>query len=226
MNISLPRFLFSTFLLVTTLSAQTIGVDQSLEFVLPPTGIKFIRWYGKIGRTYFVLVSDPANHLNVWKYAPIMEGGNGVMISAEVDGTADKGFYRLQYTDVPTSDPYLADFDNDGISNSVEVEILHTNPFTPNGGVLDSDGDGLLDAWETYWFGSLTAQSGDGDADNDGILNKFELQSNTNPTGDESTTAGASFEYGYDPEGRLLSVGGKGASAYAYDNEGNLQTAQ
>ena len=218
----IPLFL----LCITFSTAETPVIDQSLELVLPPTGSKFIRWHGKIGRTYFILVSDPADHLNVWKFAPIMEGGNDEDISTQVDGTADKGFFRLQYTDVPTSDPYLADFDNDGISNSVEVEILHTNPFTPNSGVLDSDGDGLVDAWEIYWFGSLTAQSGDGDADNDGIINKYELQANTKPTEDGSTIAGASFEYGYDTEGRLLSVGGKGDSVYTYDNEGNLKTAQ
>jgi hypothetical protein len=38
-------------------------------------------------------------------------------------------------------------------------------------GGIDFDNDGLLDAWEMLWFGSLTAQNGSGDADNDGVSN-------------------------------------------------------
>ena len=105
-------------------SAEPPGIDQSLEFVTPPAGSMFIRWHGKPGRSYFIQVSDPANHLKTWHFEPIIEGGNDEDISYEVDGTADKGFFRLKYTDqVPGSGETLetADFDGDGISNWDEI---------------------------------------------------------------------------------------------------------
>ena len=55
----LPIFL----LFVASAVADPSGIDQSLEFVTPPTGSQFIRWYGKLGRTYFVQVSDPFDPL-------------------------------------------------------------------------------------------------------------------------------------------------------------------
>ncbi|MEI6605822.1 MAG: hypothetical protein WCP35_10965 [Verrucomicrobiota bacterium] len=219
---SVPLFL----LCIAFASAEPQGIDQSLEFVTPPTGKKFIRWHGKPGRSYFVQVSDPADHLNTWHFAPIVESGNDEDISYEVDGTADKGFFRLLYDDRATDDPETDDFDGDGLSNGLEVEYLHTNPYVPNSGAADSNGNGLADAWEMYWFGSLTAQSGDGDADGDGILNKYEQQANTDPTKDETADGDKVLQYQYDSEGRLLAVGGTGAYEFTYDNEGNLESAQ
>jgi hypothetical protein len=45
----------------------------------------------------------------------------------------------------------------------------------------DSDGDGLLDAWEVSNFGNITAQTGTGDADGDGATNEEEETAATNP---------------------------------------------
>ncbi|QUE50343.1 chitobiase/beta-hexosaminidase C-terminal domain-containing protein [Luteolibacter ambystomatis] len=45
----------------------------------------------------------------------------------------------------------------------------------------DADGDGLLDAWETSWFGNTTSQSGSGDPDGDGVTNAQEYGQGTNP---------------------------------------------
>jgi len=131
---------------IAFVSAEPPGIDQSLEFVTPPTGAMFIRWHGKPGRSYFVQVSDPANHLNTWHFATIIEAGNDHDISYQVDGTADKGFLRLKYTDqVPGLGETLdtADFDGDGISNWYEINIYHTDPLNP-----DTDGDGIPDGWE------------------------------------------------------------------------------
>lgn len=49
----------------------------------------------------------------------------------------------------------------------------------------DTDGDGLADAWERQYFGSLSARPGD-DADGDGISNLREYQAGTNPNDEES----------------------------------------
>jgi hypothetical protein len=46
---------------------------------------------------------------------------------------------------------------------------------------VDSDGDGLADAWEIQHFGSLSA-NGNGDPDGDGVNNLREFRAGTNPT--------------------------------------------
>ncbi|TND04271.1 MAG: hypothetical protein FD120_1385, partial [Gammaproteobacteria bacterium] len=49
--------------------------------------------------------------------------------------------------------------------------------------VIDSDGDGLPDSWETaYGLNPLNASDALLDGDNDGLTNSVEYQSNTNPT--------------------------------------------
>lgn len=128
------------------LRAQQNGIEQNLDIVTMPAGEKVIVWYGHVGRSYFVQVSDPSDHLNKWTWAPIIEGGNDRDISHEVGGTADKGFFRLKYTDqVPGPGENLdtADFDGDGISNFDEVNICFTDPLNP-----DCDGDGYTDGEE------------------------------------------------------------------------------
>lgn len=163
-------------------SAEPPGIDQSLEFVIPPTGAKFIRWQGKLGRTYFIMVSDPADHLRVWHYAPTMEGGNNLEISHEVDGTADKGFFRLLYTDQPTSDPYLADFDNDGISNSFEVEEIGSDPFNSASVGVDTDNDGMPDWWENlYGLDPNDPSDANGYLVADGVTNLVKYKTGRNP---------------------------------------------
>jgi hypothetical protein len=47
---------------------------------------------------------------------------------------------------------------------------------------LDADRDGLGDAWENTWFGSVTAQNGELDRDGDGTANVLEFEDGTNPT--------------------------------------------
>ncbi len=174
----IPLFL----LCVAFASAEPPGIDQSLEFVIPPTGARFIRWYGKSGRTYFIMVSDPADHLKTWHYAPTMEGGNDLEISYEVDGTADKGFFRLLYTDEPTSDPYLADFDSDGISNGFEVEEIGSDPFNSASVGIDTDHDGMPDWWENlYGFDPNDPADANGDLVADGVTNLVKYKTGRNP---------------------------------------------
>jgi Bacterial TSP3 repeat len=171
------------FLLCAALaSAEPPGIDQSMEFVIPTTGAKFIRWQGKLGRTYFIMVSDPADHLRVWHYAPVMEGGNDLEISHEVDGTADKGFFRLHYTDQPTSNPYLADFDHDGISNSFEVEEVGSDPFNSASVGADTDNDGMPDWWENlYGLNPNNPADANGYLVADGVTNLVKYKTGRNP---------------------------------------------
>lgn len=142
--------------------AQTSGIEQNLEFLTPSTGGKFLNWYGDANRSYFLQVSAPSDPLKTWFWAPLIEAGNDEDISFEVDGTADKGFFRLHYTDqLPNSGQTLetADYDYDGFTNLYEITLrprpggivgfpdlspnIQTNPLRS-----DTDGDGLSDKWE------------------------------------------------------------------------------
>jgi hypothetical protein len=129
------------------LNAQSTGIDQPFNFVAPPTGGKFIEWYGKLGRSYFIQVSDATDHLNKWNWATVIERGNDEWISYEVDSTAEKAFFRLQYTDQTATNLDNADFDGDGLSNLQEItpsNYAQTNPLDPD---TDHDGTNDLDEW-------------------------------------------------------------------------------
>jgi hypothetical protein len=165
----------------------------------------FLRWYGHAGRTYFVQISDPNDHLRKWIWAPIIETGNDEDISYEVDGTADKGFFRLWFTDEPTADPDGGDFDGDGLSNLAEVLTHQTNPLK-----VDTDGDGLLDGWEIANSldpnddGTTNVNNGgSGDPDNDGLTNAEEQDLGTDPndadSDDDGITDGGENDQGTDP---------------------------
>lgn len=199
MNTNLRRLLPLVLLLALVLTGRsTTGIDESLEFVSPPTGEKFIRWHGVPGWTYFVQVSDPADHLKTWTFAPIIEGGNNEPISYEIDeppeGLPDKGFFRLKYTDqvpCPNEDLDTADFDGDGLSNLDEITIYHTDPLNP-----DTDGDGLPDGWEVannLAPNDATGINGaDGDPDGDGLRNFDEWCRQTNPNNSDTDGDGLS----------------------------------
>ena len=218
-------------LCVTFASAEPPGIDQSLEFVTPPTGAMFIRWHGKPGRSYFVQVSDPANHLNTWHFATIIESGNDQDISYEVDGTADKGFFRLKYTDqVPGPGDTLntADFDHDGIPNLYEIQTVGSDPLdaTSNGG--DTNSNGLTDGWEMFYFGGLGIADPNAALMPDGLTNKEKSELGLKPNVDYSAaTASQPASYTYDLTGRLTGVTAPvGAGAYTPDEEGNITNAQ
>ena len=71
--------------------------------------------------------------------------------------------------------------------------------------VLDTDGDGLPDAWEQQYFGSLTmAASAADDSDGDGRTNQQEFEAGTNPnkadTDDDGLSDSEEAEEGTDPK--------------------------
>lgn len=183
---------------VSPLAAQ----DQNSEVIQVSPDI-FLRWYGHAGRTYFLQTSDPNDHLRKWIWAPIIETGNAEDISYEVDGTADKGFFRLWFTNEPSADPDGGDFDGNDLSNLAEVTIHQTNPLNP-----DTDGDGMPDGWEVFYaLNPLDAADGSLDPDNDGLTNAQEYQHGTNPNlGDSDgngVTDGGEVDEGTDPTNPL-----------------------
>lgn len=137
----------ATFATVSALSGATV---QPLDLERLPTGQILLHWPGLPGHTYFIQSADPADPLRTWFWSPLIEIGEGVEISHEVEGTAARGFFRLKYTDQIPADgetPESADYDKDGLSNWDEIAPppprLPTDPLNP-----DSDADGLPDGWE------------------------------------------------------------------------------
>lgn len=187
-------------------ASPLIADDQNSELITVGSD-KFLRWYGHADRTYFIQVSDPNDHLRKWTWAPIIETGNDEDISYEVDGTADRGFFRLWFTDEPTADPDGDDFDGDGLSNLAEITIHQTNPLD-----ADTDGDGLLDGWEVTHSldpnddGTVDVNNGaSGDPDHDGLTNEEEQDLSTDPndadSDDDGITDGGENDQGTDPNG-------------------------
>ncbi len=171
------RLLFHALIFATSVStaySQWAPVQNSELILVGPD--KYLRWYGHANRTYFIQISDPNDHLRKWVWAPNIEVGHDQDISYEADGTSDKGFYRLWFSDQPTADPDGDDFDYDGLTNLAEVSTHQTNPLK-----ADTDGDGMPDDWEIDNYldpnddGSINPANGaNGDPDGDGLTNEFE----------------------------------------------------
>lgn len=77
----------------------------------------------------------------------------------------------------------LGDFTGGTFGDRFDVTIDHirftTGAFLPNG--LDTDNNGLPDAWEYHYFGVLTGTDPNGDPDGDGANNLKEYMSGTDP---------------------------------------------
>lgn len=91
------------------------------------------------------------------------------------------------------------DFDNDGLSNEVEVVWYNTNPTS-----IDSDSDGMDDHWEiTHGLNPLFANDQLFDNDNDGLLNYQEYRWRTDPndpdTDKDGFLDGIEVQFGSNP---------------------------
>lgn len=134
------------------------------ELVPGVQGNWILRWWGIAGRTYFIEASED---LVEWHFAAIIESGIDDWIEYETGSTAARHFVRIWYTDQPTSNPDLADFDGDGVSNLDELEILMTHPFD-----WDTDDDGASDGAEAM------AGSDPNDPESGGVAIKGAVESN------------------------------------------------
>lgn len=108
-------------------------------------GIRAVKWWGKVGRTYFVQ-SNPTLNPNTWSYMPVVETGADAVHSWNLSTTGERMFVRLVYTDqLYSGSASTADFDGDGLTNAQEVASSgpRSNPLNE-----DTDDDGFSDSVE------------------------------------------------------------------------------
>lgn len=204
-------------------SASAQAPQSPPNIVAAPLNTWDVSWQSVNGRTYFLQLGDD---LSIWEYAPAIEFGDGDILEWGFEATSNRFFARLKYTDEPTTNPDLEDFDGDGIPSLVEVAILGTDPLAFDL-YVDTDGDGLSDPWELYYWGNLTSQNGAGDADGDGLTNKEEFDLGLDPKVAESAAAGERANYTYDLAGRLSGVASPELSTtFTSDAEGNILSTQ
>lgn len=99
-------------------------------------------WETNRNRTFF---PQSSLDLGSWDYFGALHFGPGSHVG-RVQNNAAKGFFRLQYSDLPVeteAEAETADFDLDGLGNLKELQESHTDPL-----VADTDGDSLPDGWE------------------------------------------------------------------------------
>ena len=143
---------------------------------------------------HYLVMSSP--DLITWNFLPNFNpSGAGAVLSIQFATDAKKYFFRtLQF------DP-----------NDVPASI-------------DTDGDGLPDKWELYYFGDLS-RNGAGDWNNDGVLDRDAFRFGLDPKGgDQSQVTGQADAFNYDARGWLngVTLTGGTARTLVLDNEGNI----
>jgi hypothetical protein len=105
--------------------------------------------------------------------------------------------------------------------NTYTLPITSANAFLILGTPLDSDGDGLTDAYEL-----LVSHTDPHNADSnlDGILDGWEILLGLNPQTSNLTQPSTRANYGYTPADWLNQVSGIKSGTINLDNEGNVLT--
>ena len=155
--------------------------------------------------------SDTFNNLSEYQAGSNPTNALSTPLDVDADGLPDA--WEQQYFN-SISQGANGDPDGDGFTNLQEYNE-GTNPAYSASNPNDSDADGLPDAWEEQYFGSVT-QSPGGDADGDGFSNLQELQAGTNPNSVESFPAG--------PKVKLMPIddGNPNTSEYGYGGNSSI----
>lgn len=208
---------FAIFLLPVHGQTATDPNEGSRMTYNSSSGAMLFSWWARSGKTYFVQQSyDLIN----WVYVPIIFDGAGAPEGINFFTGDSRHFWRLQYADTGPGSGASADFDGDGLSNSLEL-TYGTNPFNP-----DSDGDGMTDGWEVAYGLNPLANDASGDPDSDGYTNLDEFTFHINPQTNEYAGGIRSQIYTYDAAGRILTTGSQPSEVFTYDSEGNISSGQ
>ena len=152
-------------------------------------------WWGTTG--YHYLVQYSSDLLLPWSFLPNFNpSGADTVLSVQFTTDSNKIFFRA------------VQFDPNDVPAS-----------------MDTDGDGLPDKWELYYFGDLS-RDGTGDWNNDGILDRDAFRFGLDPKGgDQSQVTGQADVFSYDARGWLngVTLAGGIARTLSLDNEGNIQ---
>jgi hypothetical protein len=145
----------------------------------------------------------------------------------QLRGSAFSAPWQLPMSNLPAGSYtiYAKAIDATGLyAVSMPVTIV----ISPDLSGTDQDADGLLDAWEMLYFGSLDVADPASITQPDGLTNKEKANLDLNPNLDYSSPSAAqSSVFFYDPAGRLTGAAGSSAPAtYTPDEEGNLLNAQ
>ncbi|MGA8241866.1 MAG: chitobiase/beta-hexosaminidase C-terminal domain-containing protein [Desulfobacterales bacterium] len=169
---------------VNTTGAYSVVLDDSMVLPQPPV-IEFIPDRTGVesqGLAFTVAASDPNGTVPALAAEQLPAGavlsdqGNGTAVFRWMPFVGQAGRYEVVFTAT------------DGSLTASRRAALIINS------VLDSDGDGLLDAWELEKFGSLS-RDGSGDYDSDGISDLEEFQLGSDPVvGDHAPTVPAIHE--------------------------------
>ena len=162
------------FVVFNTVMAQTATAPNEgsrLTHGSTPGSYDF-SWWGQPGRTYFMQHSD---NLSAWEYLPLIDSGANGSLSRGFTSTSAKFFLRLRTSDIPTSDPFNADFDGDKVGNWDEL-LQGTDPLS----AADTDGNGLPDDWEKFYFGHIGVDP-NATAPGGGMTNLQHFELGTNP---------------------------------------------
>jgi hypothetical protein len=167
--------------ILTLLAGTSAGISQTATdspkaswMTVSPSGSGTFSWWGRSGWTYF-LQSTTNVETGPWQYLPVIRTGADQLEQWPFLSSQDRFFVRFRASDLPTNgDPENADFDGDGISNIHEL-WFGTDPLASD---VNTDGDGLADAWEMVTFGNL-AHDETTDTDGDGVSDVDEIHAGT-----------------------------------------------
>jgi hypothetical protein len=152
-------------------------------------------WWGKSGFHY--IVETNPDLLSPWVFLPNYNpSGADAVLGVQFTTDSDRYFFRV------------TQFDPNDIT-----------------ALTDSDGDGLADKWEQYYFGDLS-RDGSGDFDGDGLSDRFEFQGGGNPIADPETLAADRVNFTYDALGRVGSLTAPLSMSFDFDAEGNLKAVR
>ncbi len=186
---------FSAALHGQTATEDNLGSKLTFDNSTIPVTYTF-SWWGRAERHYLV-ETTPDLALSTWTFlADYNPTGANAVLSIQFTTDASKYFFRV------------IQFDPNDVS-----------------ALADTDGDGLPDKWERFYFGDLS-RDGSGDWNNDGLLDRDAFRFALNPKGaDESQVAGKSDVFNYDSRGWLdgMTLTGGTARTLTLDKEGNIE---